>query len=135
MTIDGIEQAIKDMQSGVTCYCVNGECSQCGECCSNLLPMSEKDIKRIEQYIRAHNIKPHSLALFTDNVVDMTCPFLDLTKSKERCTIYPARPDVCRSFICDPTKESLESRKLFNEIVGKGVVMYPIRVRETFFGE
>jgi hypothetical protein len=27
---------------------VNGKCSRCGECCSNLLPLSEKEISDIK---------------------------------------------------------------------------------------
>ena len=29
-------------------FTVNDKCSNCGQCCSNLLPMSEKEVKNIK---------------------------------------------------------------------------------------
>lgn len=53
----GLEQMIKDMESGVWDFTVDGKCSNCGSCCSNLLPMSAKEIKVIKRYIKKKGIK------------------------------------------------------------------------------
>ena len=56
-------------------FTANGKCSNCGKCCSNCLPLSEAEIKRIKAYIKRHGIKEqrHNFA----SGVDMTCPFRD----------------------------------------------------------
>lgn len=41
----------------ITDFTFNGKCSNCGQCCSNLLPLSDSEVKRIKQYIKKHNIK------------------------------------------------------------------------------
>lgn len=68
-----------------------GDCRGCGECCGRLLPLSEKDIKRIKDYVSAHDIKKNESSGFT-------CPYLTEEKA---CAIYPARPDICRAYRCD----------------------------------
>lgn len=71
----------------------NGICTQCGECCTNRLPISDSDIRRIRRYIRRHGIRPasHIPAVIAGPVLDMVCPFLDDTKSAHKCLIYPVR--------------------------------------------
>ena len=32
-------------------FSINGKCSMCGECCGAILPVSEKEIKRIKKYV------------------------------------------------------------------------------------
>lgn len=81
----------------------NGQCSNCGSCCSNILPMSDSEVKRIQSYIRKHGITQNvHCALLADPQQDMLCPFMDLSKEK-KCTIYPVRPQICRSFVCNRT--------------------------------
>ena len=41
----------------------NGKCSQCGECCSNFLPVSQKEIEIIQDYVLKNNIKPQKQIL------------------------------------------------------------------------
>lgn len=36
-----LEQMMADMNNGTYDLTCNGECTQCGNCCSNLLPMTE----------------------------------------------------------------------------------------------
>ena len=80
----------------------NGKCVQCGECCSNFLPMSKKEINEIHRYIKKHNIKEFKNLFPVNNpTFDFTCPFLNADKSKEKCMIYEVRPMICRKFICD----------------------------------
>ena len=34
----------------------NGKCSSCGECCSDILPLDNFEIKKIRDYINKHKI-------------------------------------------------------------------------------
>jgi len=95
---------------------VNGECVQCGQCCGSVLIMSEDEIKRIHKYIKTNRIKAcvHFLPFAVQPPIDLTCPFLDTYKKKEKCRIYEVRPNVCRAFICSrKTKDKEAETKLF----------------------
>ena len=81
-------QTVKDL------YTPKGNCKGCGECCTRFLPMSTFDMQRLSDYVRKHNIKPHK----STAALDLTCPYL--TDAKE-CAVYPARPEVCRTYRCD----------------------------------
>lgn len=72
----------------------NQHCTGCGACCSALLPVTDKEIKKIRKYIKEHNIKP----LKPLGLVD--CPFCDISKNKEKCLIYPVRPWICKIYQC-----------------------------------
>lgn len=100
-----LSEALEDMRNGTYDKTDNGVCTQCGACCSNLLPMTDKEIKRIRGYIKKHQVKEYKHLIPAARVVaDMTCPFLDDSKQKEKCRIYPVRPEICRQFICSPEK-------------------------------
>ena len=87
-----------------TCHCVDGKCSGCGECCTDMLPLTSRELQRIRMYAKAHNLQEHRQAPFFDpGAVDFTCPFRD--QEKRRCDIYPVRPEICRSFICTKALE------------------------------
>lgn len=119
-------EALKDMNSGVFDKTNNGECTQCGACCSNFLPMSKKEIVEIKKYVKKKNIKAYKhLIPVSDHVIDMTCPFMDDSKSKEKCRIYSVRPEICKQFTCCPNK-----RKPFNAKF-KGYQI--VNVRQVFF--
>ena len=94
----------------------NGKCSECGQCCGRFLPVSQKEINQIHRYIEKHNIgiQEHGTALLSGKFVDMTCPFVNLTKHKHKCAIYEVRPLICREYICcnrhmKPSKELLKT--------------------------
>lgn len=96
--------------SVVTNLTVKGECSNCGSCCSNTLPISAKETKTIERYIRKHGIKEQKRVLPTaDDYVDMSCPFR--SETEKACLIYPVRPAVCREFRCDQSPEKISANK------------------------
>ena len=98
--IKEITEAYKEMNEGVHDYTKNGRCVGCGACCSSLLPLSDKDIKRIKTYMERNDIKERKrITPSAKPVIDLTCPFRDNVEKK--CTIYPVRPDICRSFRCD----------------------------------
>lgn len=109
----------------VTDFTKKGRCSNCGQCCSNLLPLSEREISTIKSYVKKHGIKEqrHNFVAGTD----MTCPFRNETK--KQCLIYDVRPRICRSFVCNHSLEDIEKNKLYFHNVNKVVLM-----RNEFFG-
>lgn len=103
----------------------NGKCSNCGKCCTNLLPLSDAEVKRIKSYIKKHKIKEqrHNVAVG----VDMTCPFRD--EANRKCLIYEIRPAICRQFVCNHTYEDIKQAKIDFHKTNKIVFM-----RHEFFG-
>ena len=125
MTISDMEQVRREMEHGVYDLTDNGKCTGCGQCCSNVLPMTDIEIQRISKYIKRYNIKECKHFVPTkEPALDMSCPFLDTSKDKDKCKIYEVRPQVCRDFICNPQKR--ESPKINGNIK-------VVFVRETFF--
>ena len=123
-----IEDMLKDMEHGVYDKTDNGRCVGCGECCSNALPMKQKEVKVIRRYIKEHGIKEQKAqAVYANPVYDMTCPFLRKDVSKDRCTIYPVRPQICRDFKCNKSRNG----ETFH---GNMDGFMLLDVRETFFG-
>lgn len=106
-------------------YTDNGKCSNCGQCCSNALPLSENEIRRIKVYIKEKGIKEqrHNGMVGTD----MTCPFRD--EANHKCLIYDIRPEICRQFMCNHTKEDIMKWK--SDLHKKFSVVF---MRNEFFG-
>lgn len=103
--IGSLEDMIETMKSGVWDFTKDGECSNCGQCCADALPVTEAEIKKIRRYIAKNRIKEqkHFIPARNPNVIDMTCPFRD--NGNRRCVIYDVRPMICREFRCDkPSK-------------------------------
>ena len=92
-----------EVNRSATDFTVNGKCSNCGECCSAVLPISNRKLKRIKEYVRKHNIKPH-LNVMINADIDITCPFRN--EKEKKCDIYEVRPWVCQKFICSNAKVS-----------------------------
>ena len=109
----------------VTDFTVDGKCSNCGNCCSNCLPLSNAEITRIRAYIKKHNIKEQRHNVATG--VDMTCPFRD--EGNKKCLIYEIRPAICRKFKCDYTKQDLLKTREDSHKINRVVFM-----RTEFFG-
>ena len=127
MQVTDIQKMLSDMEHGVYDLTDNGKRTGCGQCCSNVLPMTDIEIQRISKYIKRYNIKECKHFIPSKNpVLDMSCPFLDTSKGKEKCRIYEIRPRVCRDFICNPQKR--EPPKLSGNIK-------VVFVRETFYKE
>ena len=95
--------------------CVGGKCSGCGDCCTDMLPLSGKELANIKRYAKAHNLVEHRQAPFWDrDAVDLTCPFRN--QHTKVCEIYPVRPEICRSFICSkPTEQAYAERDAIHE--------------------
>ena len=123
-----IDEMIADMKSGVFDRTVNGDCSNCGQCCGNYLPVSKTDIKRIKQYIAKNDIKEQIRRLpVANNVFDFQCPFRD--EGNKKCTIYEVRPAICRDFKCDKPRKEIEINKSYYN--GKYDI---VDMRFEFFG-
>jgi Fe-S-cluster containining protein len=122
-----LEDIINDYQHGVYDFTKDGKCIGCGNCCSNLLPLTNKEIREIKKYIEKHNIKKqdHRLFVLAKNQIDMMCPFLDDSKPKHKCTIYEVRPFICQDFIC--SREKQPDSRLYQG--GR----HTVDVAETFF--
>lgn len=109
----------------------NGKCSGCGNCCPNILSVSEKEIQVIRKYIKKHHIKPHVLRLpLAHDCMDVTCPFLNLDKKTDRCMIYPVRPYICRIFQCN---KDLSPQAIMDDKELTTVYREKIDMRKTFF--
>ena len=120
-----LENMLRDMKNGVYDYTDNGKCIGCGQCCSNYLPLSSKDIKRIKRYIQKKHIQEqkHTIPMKSE-CVDAICPFRD--NGNKICTIYSVKPTICSSFKCDLPKKNIKGEfsgdfKLYD-------------VRELFYG-
>lgn len=112
---------------GVKNLTENGKCSNCGECCSNYLPLSEHEIVVIKKYIETHGIKEVVRATPLLHVADIMCPFRsDIGK---KCLIYPVRPNICKRFKCDVSAEKWSPVK---EDFYRRYSMYSMRA--TFYG-
>ena len=127
--IGTLEQMIENMEQGVFNFTDDGHCSNCGQCCSDVLPVSEKEIHTIKGYIRKNNINEqrHFVPL-AKPYYDMTCPFRNNTVRK--CMIYPVRPMICRDFQCDKPQKHIEADKRMYHRKN-----HVISMRSTFFGK
>ena len=124
-----IEQMLKEFSDGTYDLTDNGKCTQCGNCCSNFLVMTDTEIETIHKYIKKHNIKEHRHILpLVEPTLDLTCPFLNDSKPNEKCDIYEVRPRVCRDFICDPKQRLPIDIKYASKCK-------PINVRSEFYGK
>ena len=105
---------------------VDDKCSNCGNCCSNHLPISKAEIKEIRKYIKTYKIKEQKRFVPSATpMIDMFCPFRNHTTRK--CEIYPVRPKCCRLFLCNKTKAEMWQ--------GIKEEQYQLTfMRETFYG-
>lgn len=128
-TLGTLQDMMNEMKSGVYDFTKDGECSNCGACCSDFLPMSNGEVKAIRKYIAKHGIKEHKHTPPTvEPVQDFTCPFRN--ELERKCDIYQVRPAICRDFRCDkPRKEIMANKNMYH---GKYSVW---EMRETFFGK
>ena len=127
IAISTLEAIERDMEDNIYNFTKNGKCSGCGNCCTNLLPMSQKEVDTVHRYIKRNKIKEckHLLPVATPTY-DMTCPFRD--NDNGICTIYEVRPMVCRKFICDNEKRAKRDRDLMKQ------TRRIVDVRGEFFG-
>ena len=123
-----LNDTYESMNSGLYDFTDQGKCSCCGQCCGDLLPVTDKEIDEIKKYVKIHKIKAHSHGNYLSmNVMDLTCPFMDSSKEL-KCTIYPVRPQICKMFSCHK-----ENRK---KVPIKFVLSaHLVSMRNTFFNK
>lgn len=108
---------------------VDGECSGCGGCCSNRIPLTDKEFQELKRLVRKRKLKPVNRipVIMIQPVRDMTCPFLDLNG---RCLIYKDRPKICRIYRCNKDETAI-MKELLND---PSVHQFQIRMlREELF--
>ena len=116
--LSGIIQLEKWSENNWKDCTIGGECSNCGNCCGNFLPVSEKEIRTIHRYMKKHHIKEqiHRYPIAAP-IADYTCPFRSDTEKK--CLIYEVRPMICRDFRCDKPKQTIYAdRDLYQDKYG-----------------
>ena len=93
----------------LTNYTKDGKCSKCGACCTNYLPMTKREIKRLSRWVKKHHYSADSLI----DALDFTCPFLN--KETLECSCYEIRPLVCQKFTCADVNQAnnLKTHKTF----------------------
>ena len=119
MRVAGFDEMLKDFEHGVYDYTKDGKCTGCGQCCARLLPVTRKEVNQIHRYIEKHNIgiQEHGTMVFSKQMLDCICPFLDMTKSENKCAIYEVRPTVCRDFICNKGRvPGVELMKIIDDL-------------------
>ena len=92
-----ITEIIKNIVEGnvkITDNSICGNCSKCGECCTNFLPVTQKEINEIQKYVIENKIRPQTQILVMQN--RLCCPY----NNKKKCLIYEVRPLICREFYC-----------------------------------
>lgn len=125
-----LHEHLNKQENEITNFTDNGKCSRCASCCTNRLPMTYKEVKKIKEFIKVNNIKPVVKSNFAlrEELIDGTCPFSDDKAGK--CLIYRVRPDVCRFFMCDKTTPDLIA---YAKNILKAVETFD--VRETFYSK
>lgn len=117
-----------DAQFGHLDFTVNGKCSGCGECCTDMLPMTQSEINNIKSYIKKHNIQEHNYMPKTvKESINMMCPFRN--EDKKSCDIYEVRPSICRAFLCRHSSADIRKNKILDFSKDYKVVF----VRKEFF--
>ena len=99
------EEICKHGNATIKDFTKKGHCSHCGGCCSNLLPLAKSEIESIKQYVLEHNISVSPRD-------DGSCLFLT---PKNECSIYEARPLICRLFKCSRLTPTFKDGKLLNQ--------------------
>lgn len=117
------------MRERVTDYTIKGKCSNCGACCTDFLPVSEREIQKIRKYVKDNCLKPHTVApVLLRESLDMTCPFRN--NAEQKCDIYHIRPQICRTFMCNHRQGDIERNRDSFQDRYKAVSM-----RDVIFGD
>jgi Fe-S-cluster containining protein len=98
----------------------NFKCHRCGECCKISVQVESSDIIRLADKLKMKSEMFVAKYVWKDPLTNLNhledpCPFL---KDKE-CTVYDARPDVCRVFpfkLHMPVLQDVEGCKLAKDI-------------------
>lgn len=105
----------------LTDFTKGGQCSNCGQCCSDILHLSKEEIKRIDNYLKEHKVIQHNIGKNNIN-----CPFRN--EAFKKCDIYEVRPEICKVFKCNKTPEEAYRNREFTNFNKK-----PRSMAELFF--
>lgn len=92
------------LKENITNYTNEGKCSNCGHCCTDFLPLTFKEVKRIKAYLKEHPEIVDQQHIVGDSV-EVKCAFRDEVNKK--CLIYPVKPLICSTFLCSKKQETL----------------------------
>jgi len=88
----------------------NFNCKRCGKCCleSNELPLTEKEVEKIEMFFYKNYPKRHLRnyidfsmnEAYSENTLNhgLACPFLRKQNGEYKCIIHDIKPKVCKNF-------------------------------------
>lgn len=76
----------------------NGKCIKCGECCGIVLPLDQEDVNKIQEYVFKNKVFVNKYMVVMRS--KLQCPYYNGDKEKG-CSIYEARPKICRYYKCD----------------------------------
>ena len=82
-------------------HTICGKCSNCGECCTDILPLSEEEVYKIKEYMRNHKLLENN-----KEAGNFICPFRN--QALKKCDIYEVRPFICQKFKCDTPPQKAE---------------------------
>lgn len=51
-TYGSLEDLLKNQNERYVNSCIDGKCSCCGECCTDLLPLTDAELKRLKNYLQ-----------------------------------------------------------------------------------
>ena len=108
-TITEIIRNIVEGNVKITDNSICGNCSKWGECCTNFLPVTQKEINEIQKYVIENKIRPQTQILVMQN--RLSCPYYN----GKKCLIYEVRPLICREFYCYKKVNTESARKLMAE--------------------
>lgn len=110
------------MKYHVTNFTNCGKCSQCGQCCSNFIPLTRDEKKRLRKLVKENDVEVQIKSCHGSFV--MMCPFLIMNNVNKttKCSIYKDRPLICRYFKCDikhpkPIRVKMELTDMMHEII------------------
>lgn len=113
-----------------------GICTNCGKCCSDILPLTPWDINRIKEYVRRHSIEPiaHDPNLHWDPPIDDTCPFFNpFVFNGRHCTIYPVRPIICKHYLCRGFTDPILHARTYQAIMEEAMKQPAVKQNPAIF--
>lgn len=80
---------------------------ECGKCCSNVLPLTEIEIKDMKKLAKKEN------KLLLDKNWYMRCPFLSYDN---KCDIYKNRPRICMEYDCNKFESNVYTEEMLSSV-------------------
>lgn len=97
---------IKDHKEGIVKDMGNLSCSNCNDCCTMGVAITEQEYKKIKKFLKTTNrgkqVERSANKKIEDalarNTIYWVCPF---SNSNKRCEINDIKPMICKKFHCD----------------------------------